>query len=370
MNFLKQNLFLVCTVAVLALASAILLTLAGSANKKGDDYVSKRTEVALSMGRLMQGQGVNKNVVHVAEDRVKRMRQTHADVAAAFLARNSRNYQVMVFPDPDSPGKKVIPAFPIDKDLYQKKGLYLQFPGAYRKEVLKLLASMNPTIPPTIEEIKLEAATIAQQDARKAAAAPVVPAGDNVRIAEGAMPPRAGVRRFNVTRSLTPGVAGAAGTGTEEVQELPETPEEKATRTLRWIKAGAGDIFADEQSMHMALISDTLNYTNDMLWLAQLSLWVQRDIVAAINDTNAQVRRARAVSVQRAGAVKDKGVPASAVKRLVFTAVHGYVVDLSGGTEVPVGRGAPDASMGRARLAYVGQTPGAVGGSPFGARAG
>jgi len=83
--------------------------------------------------------------------------------------------------------------------------------------------------------------------------------------------------------------------------------------------AGArGQVYADQKSMHQAVPAE-MNYPDDELYLAQVALWVQQDIIAAIVKTNQQFQR-------RGDTRKLEGVAASAIKRLVYLDVRGYVV--------------------------------------------
>jgi len=321
MNFLRQNLFLVCTVAVLVIASAVLLAFASSAGEQSAKYAKRRTVECDSMRRLTAGDCVNERVVKAAEQRVTKMRQEHEEVTAEFLATNRRHYRVLSFRDPDKPTAKAIPAFPIDPEKFQTKGLRLLFPEEYRQEVLRLLKSMKPTVAPTPEEIKQEADRIAEKEGKTVQ-----------RRGRGPAMPMRGPEDY-YPRPAYPMVR----TGKEQPDKKVElTPLDKARVNQVFGKSVAGAVYADEQtSMHMALLSSRVNYTDDLLWLAQLSLWVQRDIVEAINKTNQEVREAR----------RDKavGVAASAVKRLVRTDVRGLVMG-----HTPRGMSRPDQASPRA----------------------
>ena len=341
MNFLKQNLFLVCTLGVVLVVGGVLLALAGPARKEARSYVEVRTQLSAQLASLTRGEmagtrrvRINKKVVEAARNRVIKTRQEYAEVVKRALARNRAHYQVMSFPDPDDPKAPPLRAFPVEPKLYQRKGLRLLFPDEYRKRVLALLASMRPTAPPTPEEIKEQADLIAEKEQLKAgterlpgtaAPAPTTPATPpSSRYLVGRPPPRIGPG---------PEAGLAAPAGQQGRGQVPMTPEEKARLTLMLAKAQLGDIYADASSMHMALVSSRVNYTNDMLWMAQVSLWVQRDIVAAINRTNREVIQRRELSGRKGG----KGVPASAVKRLRKIELLGYVVRPSAGRGAAAG---------------------------------
>lgn len=308
MNFLKQNLFLVGTAVVLVVVSAALVMFARSATDRVDKYVADRTGVNSSMVTLMSGQPVNRDVVEAAEGRVDEMRLSHQRVAMTVLTTNTRHYRVLDFPDPDSPDKKRIPAFPIDQAVYDAKALRLQFPERCRQELAKLVASMRPTAPPTTEEIADEVERTTGQEGRTG-----VPGS-------GSRPPVMMPSRLRESTMYRPldYARPRYTTGTGEAEgERELTADEKARRNLTYDKARAGWIYADENSLYTGLLATSTHYTDDVLFAEQVALWAQRDIVAVINKTNAEAQRA---------SKQEKGVPSSAVKRLVGVMVLGYVV--------------------------------------------
>ncbi|OPX22190.1 MAG: hypothetical protein B1H04_05395 [Planctomycetales bacterium 4484_123] len=349
MNFVKQNLFLICMLGVVLVIGGVLLALAGPAHKQARSHVEVRTRLSAQLASLTRGEGlgaervrVNKKVVEAARHRVIKTREEYAEVVRRALERNRAHYRVLSFADPDNPSGPRLPAFPVNSQLYQRKGLRLLFPTEYRNRVLALLASMKPTSPPTLEEIKEQASVIADKERLKAEAngrpttprpTPARPTPPASRFLVGPPPPR----------MAEPGapLAAAGQLRGQGQPRAPMTPEEKARLTLMLAKARLGDIYADGNSMHMVLVSDRVNYTNDMLWMAQVSLWVQQDIVAAINRTNREVLQRQELS----GRKRDKGVLASAVKRLLKIRVFGYVVT-PGGTEGPPRTGAPGGAAG------------------------
>lgn len=99
------------------------------------------------------------------------------------------------------------------------------------------------------------------------------------------------------------------------------TPQDKAERNLIWAKSQEGWIYANELSLYAQLVATGTSgdYADDDLWMAQVGLWIQKDIAEAINDTNEQAQQSTLVD-------NAKGVPSSAVKRLVGTRIRGYVL--------------------------------------------
>jgi len=313
MNFVKQNLFLLGTAAALVAASAVLLAFRSSAVDRAERAIKDRIRINNDMQALTSDGYINRAVVETAKRRVELMQQRHQQVAETVLAMNRRNYEVLMFEDPASPDKKLIPAFPIHRETYQAKGIRLLWPARIREEMKNLVESMQPTRPPTTPEVNEELGRSVPKGAGVSTEAPV----------EGAPPPR---RVDDFYPYHRPGVAAAPRLTAETAPAKELTPDEEARRNLAHARARMGWIYVDEPSLSASLLSTAVNYTDDLMWDRQVALWVLRDIAAAINKTNAEVQN---------NAKEEKGVPSSAVKKLERVNVRGYVVK----------RGAPGASQ-------------------------
>ena len=313
MNFIKENVFLVGVVGVVLVGAIATVALKAMADKTTERNLAVRTDmVDQKMNVLVRGQKVNKAVVQHAEQRVNEMKDQFLRVTQQEIARNGANYEVLTF-ELDSPirpelGKK-IPAFPVEDELYRQLSLALRFQPRYQEEVKKLLQSMQPTQAPTKEEIEslIKRLTALEEDREPLPKIKVTP-GVLAALGLPALPPSA------------PAVAPAVGTGTVEDQVLSR--DQIALAMALGDSATRGWIYADEQVMFDALPSSTTHYQYDDLWWAQVALWVQRDIVAAINLTNETAQKAY-------GAGQAKGVPSSAVKRLVEIDFRGFVINPS-----------------------------------------
>ncbi len=325
MNFLKENAFLVSTAAVLVIASTGLLVWASREGGTGSDYAALRTKYSREIAALSRPPRVNKGVVDAAEQRVSVMRGHHLKVAEDFLERGS-GYPVMRFAVEDVGADRPRRAFPIVPKLYDQRGLRLVFPVRYRDEVKALLASLRPTEPPTKEEVDKER----ERAEAKSAAAGVAPAG-----------------------SRSAGYSGGPATPAGGPGKSEPTPAEIALRKLVLAKAAEGWVYADESAMHVALPA-VMNYPNDELYLAQVTLWVQQDVIAAIRKTNDDAQRRFAVK-------KLRGVAGSAIKRLVGLNVRGYVMRQRPRALPAYGAGGPGPRVGpmaarqaAGRVVYVG----------------
>jgi hypothetical protein len=90
--------------------------------------------------------------------------------------------------------------------------------------------------------------------------------------------------------------------------------QRRATINLKVQKAQAGQVYASTDAF---LPQEKSRPWPDEIWLAQVGLWIQKDLVDAINQTNQQVRQARGIS-------EAPSVNNSAVKRLVSVRYLAY----------------------------------------------
>lgn len=299
MNFLKENAFLVGTAAAVIVGAVVVLMWGGSEGAKGDEAADIRTEYSKELVGLAR-RPVTDNLVKASDQRVKIMQGHRRKVTEDFLQRSS-NYPVIEFAALYTGSGELARAFPIDPVLYDEMGGRLNLPRLYRKQVQALLGLLNPTTPPTDAEI--EAARVRSG----------VPAGTPAGV------PRTGIDLPPSGSDLPPDMrTGYVPPRRMERGPLAPGTEDKVRTRLVSARAAAGGVYADQNSMHQAIPAE-MNYPDDELYMAQVALWVQQDIIAAIVETNRQFRRP-------ATARKLNGVPASAVKRLVSLDVLGYVV--------------------------------------------
>jgi len=322
-RLLKENAFLVSLIAVVVVVGAILVIMQRSASAGADAGAKVRTDQSAKMDRLAAAP-VNRLTVQAAIAREDAMRDEAAKVAADFLKSNRKDYKVIVFALPN----QAVPAFPIDKEVYTREDLRLLFPREYEKRVKALLASLKPTRPPTPEEIQAEQERVTA--ALAATPATAAPTGVAPRPVPRPVPTRTTLLPsgsyglgLGARRPPPTGTAGPRAT-LQPATQPAKTPEQRAVEKLIRTCAHRGLIYADEQSMDPIMVpGSSMRYTDSQLWMAQVSLWVQKDVVAAIIATNEEVRRRAAPG--------QKGVPASAVKHLKAMKVIGYVVGDTGG---------------------------------------
>ncbi len=371
MKFVRENLFMICTVAIVVVGAAGMLVMARSAGKQTDEYAQRRVKLNGQIKSLV-GSGVNRQMVEAERERVAAVRAAAAEVADYCLDRNSKGYGIITF---DVSGRQV-EAFPINKDIYQRESLYWRFPQEYENRLLKLLEKLQPTEPPTDLEIQEEIRRMTGQEGpvdlkRPTGTGTPSPGVDWRRPAVG------GDRRPAVGGDRRPAVGGTSRyrmsptgrtsytsrppstptiTKSSTAEELPQeaTPQEKATNKLVLAKSREGQIYADKNCLDVALVPENASgYSDTHLYLAQVRLWVQKDIIEVIARTNR-----RTVGLPDRG----KGVPGSPIKRLVRTNFLGYVVRRA--ATLGGGQGPPVASLARADLDYVGGAGRGTGGAP------
>ncbi|MCK4624162.1 MAG: hypothetical protein KAV00_02545, partial [Phycisphaerae bacterium] len=245
-------------------------------------------------------------------------------VADTFLRRNRRGCEVLSF----EISGQTVPAFPVDPEFKDRETLRQLFPEKYRREIASLLKTLKRTVPPTTKEIDEEIA----------------------RITASAMPAEKKEEKIKHTSSVTMSerdrrererfghMEARRGTGRpSNVMDVKSDVGRQALINLVVRQSEKGWIYADEEqgktgdssrgdsrmttddgAMHIALKRNMLDYSDDDLWMAQVGLWVQKDIIKAINLTNEQVRET--------ASGKQTGVAASAVKRLMNIDVRGFVL--------------------------------------------
>jgi len=358
MKFVRENLFMICTAAIVVVGAAGMLVMSRSAGKQTDEYAQRRVKLSQQI-KSLTGSGVNREMVEAERERVAAIQGAASEVADFCLTRNSKGYGIITF---DVSGRQ-IEAFPINKEIYRRESLYWRFPQEYENRLLKLLEKLQPTRPPSDLEIQEEIRRMTGQegpvDLNRPTGAPSPgtgwprPAvgGDRrpVGADEGSSRspyrlPSTGRPSYPLRQPSTPGTTKPS-TADQQLPQEP-TPQEKATNKLVLAKSREGQIYADKESLDVALAPERASeYSDTHLYLAQVRLWVQKDVIEAIAKTN---RVARTVGLPD----KEKGVPGSPIKRLVRTNFLGYVVRRAGAGAA--GQGAPAASGTPVELDYLG----------------
>ena len=152
MRFLKENAFLAATTLIVIAVAVVCLLLTRSFGSQAEEFAKQRKDLSASLASLLGGEPVNSRVLQAYEQYAAAVEHERAKVEDEFVRYNRRNYKVMTFTKGDT--KQKVPAFPIDRDLYEKEGWRLLFPERYREELAALLQSMDPVKMPTPEDEK------------------------------------------------------------------------------------------------------------------------------------------------------------------------------------------------------------------------
>ena len=244
-----------------------------------------------------------------------------------------------------------VPAFPIDKEQYQKHALQFHFQQQYHRAVGDLVARLEPTSAPSLDEIELEVERWSKLKARweqrrselKAKATgreePGRPGGvpppDMRGLGEEGMPGR-GRLPGRPTRTA-PGPARPGEAAEDEPEEID--PKTYGEETAKMRKAREGCIYAGMESFVLVFplgVPET-NPPNGRLWQAQVSLWVMQDVVSAILRTNQQVfaRNDEAEGDKK----EERHVLTAAVKHLIGVKVMAELAGPATARPAPARRG-------------------------------
>jgi hypothetical protein len=301
MPFIRQNLFLIVLAGITVVLVGGLLVVNSGVADDIDQQIKMRAGVAASLGQL-KAQAQKKDLVNqVTIDKLKAHVQAVKELSTKITSEsaewNKRNYKPFPYTVGDQTDK-FIPAFPLKEadttstlaGSRQAQGMARQ----YVKEVDGLIAKLSPTWVPDDAAIK-EAQRLTLEKLSED-----LPIKDDATTDKPK--PRIG--------SDHPPVDVPAGPTEAEIKAKAE----KEGMLLAVVKrSDEGLVYINKDMAIGQVLSGTeLNASHAELWEAQLQLWILKDIVAAIDQTNQQ-----ALSGQGGGEVKRVAVSNGAIKQLV-----------------------------------------------------
>jgi hypothetical protein len=319
MQIIRQNLFLVIVGGVLVVGAGVLLAMTHQKDDQKALMLQEREKVAQDIRRIPTGgfiklpERAGDLPVQIKElkARLDELKDEDDKVKAECADWNRRTYKVLQLRGEDKP------AFP-DVERIQKAGyLVLAFKDAYREELANILASMSPVTPVTRgamdEEIHLHRIRL-QQNAELEAAA----------------------QRKNHPTSNPDSKPAGEETGVTTDFTAQATDQAVKTLMLRQATQG-GKVYVSPQAMDSVFgASREHSATVEELWQAQANLWVQGDVVQAINDANDE-----SAALMHA---KQASVLTSAVRRVIKINVNkNYTMGSSSGAAAG-GSAAPPAA--------------------------
>lgn len=323
MRVLKENLFLVCVIGVTLVGAVVLYLLAQGPSEDFDKLAAERSTLSEQMTALAN-----------AKLFIKQIEQDQFRLTGIKNLRNKVEADALKFNVGDGVGAHKVmnfasgPAIPIDSARYARETLWMEWPKAQRDRMMELLAPLKITAPPTDLEYRAELDILAPPTPAGAPGAPSYEPGEPR--------PYDPMRDPMIRPGVAPGAPVMSGTGTNTAPTGPR-PEEQALINVVLGKSQKGLVYADENSVFIGLSSD-VRYNDWEYWLAQVSQWVQQDVVRAIAQTNEEASRLIAG--------QEVGVANSAVKHLVRTKVFGYLVKRSAVAGAAGGPGGGGPAMG------------------------
>ena len=335
MGFLRQNVFLLAVIGAVVIAGGVMVTMYFSVASASDELVSERTKLSKQLKQTSQPP--NAAMVSAVRGRADGIVAAVKGIADQSDQWNRRTFRVMPLPIPNKEGDVVekVDAFPIDRGKYPPFLLNSVFTRQYGQELKAMLGTLKPTNPPTQQEIDqqvaqaerklaFEQAAREKREARKSGApglprqtprARAAPSYRDTDIPEDVLEemmaeeayrgPRGGRRRR--TRTSGRRFGSALANASAEAKE-------KAFQLIRAKKAKGGRIYATMDSLDPVFLGERVTASDGELWRAQLNLWVTKEILEVIRQTNQQVLEMLPES--------DRNVLNSPVKRLVQLEVN------------------------------------------------
>jgi hypothetical protein len=333
MDFIKKHLLIVISAAVAVLALVILVL--------GISRVSGAKEVlSQAQQQLDNVSGILKGVPVTGPDN-QSMNLIPTEKAVADMKQlegvfKEQGYHTLQKALEENVGydpvKKTLKREPLMKGIFPKPAsddLPFKFPQRYKEALDGLLTQMTAGEVPTQKEIAEELELVSQEQG-------LMPANADKsknRLAPGVAPqsigqvPGPGYGPGMMVPGMRPGVGPGTGSGNYADQGKSDLSVQAALRAAAK-NAAKIKIYCDSiRSLDVIPEVYTLQSGNppgvENMWWAQLSYWIQQDIVGAIDKTNSQA----------------KDVTESPIKRILgIKIMHGYLVSPEEGKTGFVGR--------------------------------
>lgn len=323
MKFIRENLFLLVLIGVVAVLGGILTYINFSWAEDRDREITERDAIIRGLQRHTGGARVSPKLVEYRKDLVESLCKEANEVIRIEIEKDQAAHPVLQVPV-EEPGreKRYLPAFPYDARQYTNLSMTFQFIREHRKKTAELLEGLRPTTPPTVREI--------EEETRK----------------QEALLRRFG--GFGTTRPAAPSgtaefgglgaVVGAPGAGA--AADLATEAKRRAIEYEIHYKATRGHLYIDDGVSAAITFGPDVNIAPDEieLWRKQFWLWIASDVVRAIQVTNKD-RLAKVPAGER-------NVLGAAVKRLYALKIDSTYAfsdaDKRGGTTpIPAPGGAP-----------------------------
>jgi|GEM_PF-3577215 len=332
MQWIRENLFLACLIGALVVCFG-----AAYAIRSGQDTAFKiedmkpRRNLAHKIGRLASSKPVNRKWLENARKRLEGIRRQRDRVVREASDWNRKNYSVLQLKTVADGKVEMIPAFPYDSVVYQKKDLTSKFTNTYRVVLYGALARLELTSWPTDAEIgelsvkidkdiqlrrKAAVKRVEYAQQRSGAKTPKNPTGDGKPEEEAKKPEGVSQEDWDLSILTEADVHDRARRNATEELMLRKANEgimfvsPKTLAMVSNLKLPGGDTGPEELDVIFPKeVWKSAEAPAAKLWEAQLNLWVTQDILSAIYTTNQQ-------SLRTAGSVRKATVSNAAIKLL------------------------------------------------------
>ena len=309
MQWIRQNLFLTCLTGVVVVVGGVLLAMGMIQNAGFAGDMVPRHKAAKSLKRLerfLSRFEVSERSLVKKAAYLKTICNERDRGLQDAVAWNRRNYRVLELLLGGGRDARKVPAFPVDVRLYSDEGLIYVFTDEYGKVLAGYLARLDVTRPPTDEEISTEAKTWSGRIQAKRESLV-----NKVQDALRKMPPLKEGELPTKPKTVSDGEWALYQMTAEQIAEQAQS---RAEASLVMQKANAGLIYASMAVLDVVFPRAVVRVADapyDLLWAAQINLWVSNDILSAIDKTNRD-----SLLVEAGRSIREASVPNSAVKRL------------------------------------------------------
>ena len=297
MKFVRENIFLVATLAAVVVFGGIILGFGVVTAGNRDEALSQRRKLSDNLADLKSAAPVNTRILEEKKAWVAKVLAIQQTVLDTSIDWNRQGCDPFALTFNTAQGPRRIPAFPVDRGLYQQYDLTFTAANVYRAELKGLLARLKPVRPYTKEEEEKERA-LWEKKLR-----------DDWQLRE-----REGLEELDAAEEGDIAVADdrphkAAPAAAEPPAGIAERSSKMAQNSLLVKHAKEGMIYASPRVLDMVRAERDV-WSIAQIWEAQLNYWITRDITEAIQKTNED----------RAGSLpegKELSVLNAAVKELV-----------------------------------------------------
>jgi len=309
MQWIRKNLFLTCLIGVVVVVGGMLVAMGMIQNAGFARDMAPRHKAAKSLKRLegfLSRFKVSERSLVQKAAYLEKIRNERDRVLQDAVAWNRHNYKVLELPLGDGRNARKVPAFPVDERLYRDEGLIYVFTDEYGKVLARHLARLEATRPPTDEEIIAEAKTWSGRIQAKRESLV-----NKVHAALRKMPPPKKDEPPTKPDTISDDEWALYQMTPEQIAEQAQS---RAQASLVMQKANEGLIYASMAVLDVVFrkaVAREADAPYDLLWAAQVNLWVSNDILSAIDKTNRD-----SLQIEGGRSVVRGAVPNSAIKRL------------------------------------------------------